>query len=61
MADTWHTPRDWIAGEVVTEVMMDEHIGDNMTYLKERLLAFCVTNVGCFTFESKTSGTVGIS
>lgn len=33
----WTTPRDWTAGEIVTEAMMDVHVRDNLTYLKDVL------------------------
>jgi microcystin-dependent protein len=29
----WHTPRTWNVGELVTKVMLDEQIRDNMNYL----------------------------
>jgi hypothetical protein len=31
----WTAPRDWTAGEVVTETMMDVHVRDNLQYLKD--------------------------
>lgn len=30
---TWHTPRTWNVGELVTKTMLDEQIRDNMNYL----------------------------
>lgn len=31
----WTAPRDWTAGELVTEAMMDTHIKDNLNYLND--------------------------
>jgi hypothetical protein len=31
----WTAPRDWTAGENVTEAMMDTHVRDNLNYLND--------------------------
>lgn len=33
----WTSPRTWNVGELVTKLIMDTHIRDNLNYLKEQL------------------------
>ena len=30
----WTTPRTWVAGELITESVLNTHIKDNLTFLK---------------------------
>jgi hypothetical protein len=41
---TWTAPRTWVAGETVTAAIMNTHLRDNLTWLKDALTQLNVTS-----------------
>lgn len=44
MPPVWWSPRDWTAGEVVTETMLDQQIRDNLTFLRNPPSAYAYSS-----------------
>lgn len=38
---TWHTPKTWLTGDVLTASDMNEQIRDNLDYLKSKAIGHC--------------------
>lgn len=44
---SWTTPRTWVAGEVVTAAIMNTHVRDNLSFLKNnQVIAGVLTSSG---------------
>ena len=55
---TFTTPRDWTAGEIITESMMDTHVRDNLLHLYERRAGARAYNTGNITCSTATLTTM---
>lgn len=57
MTATWTTPRTWATGEIVTAVMLNAHLRDNLDYLKARPVSAASDYDGTVASTTSTSFT----
>jgi hypothetical protein len=52
----WTTPRTWVSGEIVTAALMNTHVRDNLTYLKNVLSGHATDTQAVFLHGANGSG-----